>query len=157
MIIKNHIGVYALILNANKDALLLIRKGMGPYKGTLDLPGGSLEDGETLDQVLMREVMEETGCTVKSYRQLSAERLFFDTTDPKTGNSVRWQHIGILYSATTDDEPALEIEGIDSMGTVWVPLADFTNSNASPMALKAYEIHISTAKSDDPSHNPSKK
>jgi ADP-ribose pyrophosphatase YjhB (NUDIX family) len=142
MKIKNHIGVYAIILNKAGNAMLVIKKARGPYTGMLDLPGGSLEDNETLDVALEREILEETGCAMTSCRQLGTERVFFEATDPQTGEPVRWQHIGILYHATTNDEPTVESDGLDSNGTAWLSLADLMTSNTTPLvklAIKAYD------------------
>ena len=44
---------------------VLIRRGSEPLKGQWSIPGGSLELGETLEQGVVREVLEETGLTVR--------------------------------------------------------------------------------------------
>ncbi len=68
----SHVGVYAVILNPQGDRILLIRKARGPYTGLLDLPGGSVETGETVEEALEREVGEETSCCVFFKRLLGA-------------------------------------------------------------------------------------
>ena len=65
MEIKNHFGVYAVWFENGK--LLCIEKTRGPYQHRYDLPGGSQQLGEGLTETLIREVMEETGFTVRSY------------------------------------------------------------------------------------------
>jgi 8-oxo-dGTP diphosphatase len=50
-----------------KDAagrLLLIRRGHDPGAGLWSLPGGRIEPGETDEQAVAREVLEETGLRV---------------------------------------------------------------------------------------------
>lgn len=59
----------ALIMNS-RDELLVITRKNDPAKGTLDLPGGFYDLGETAAQGLAREVKEETGLTVVSSRLL---------------------------------------------------------------------------------------
>lgn len=54
----------ALILN-DKDELLVCRRAKNPAKGTLDLPGGFIDIGETAEEGVSREVLEETGLVVK--------------------------------------------------------------------------------------------
>ncbi len=43
------------------DEIVLIRRGRGPFKGRLALPGGILEYGEKAEDAVVREVLEETG------------------------------------------------------------------------------------------------
>ena len=50
----------AIIKNA-KGEILVERRKQEPAKGTLDLPGGFTQIGETSEEGLAREVMEETG------------------------------------------------------------------------------------------------
>ncbi|SET96606.1 NUDIX domain-containing protein [Salinibacillus kushneri] len=52
-------GVYGIYVEGNK--LLVINKNGGPYKNRYDLPGGSLESGESLSVAIQREFKEETG------------------------------------------------------------------------------------------------
>ena len=41
--------------------LLLVRRGNEPYRGCYALPGGIVDEWETLEQCALRELMEETG------------------------------------------------------------------------------------------------
>lgn len=65
MEIKKHFGVYAVCFENGK--LLCIEKTRGPYQHRYDLPGGSQQLDEGLTETLIREVMEETGFTVRNY------------------------------------------------------------------------------------------
>jgi 8-oxo-dGTP diphosphatase len=56
------VGVGAVVIDGTK--VLLVRRGHEPLKGQWSLPGGALELGETLQQGVVREVLEETGLIV---------------------------------------------------------------------------------------------
>ena len=53
----------ALILN-DRHELLVCRRANDPARGTLDLPGGFCDVGETAEEGVVREVAEETGLRV---------------------------------------------------------------------------------------------
>lgn len=57
------VGVGAVILH--EGCVLLIQRGQPPLIGEWSLPGGALELGETLEEGIRREVLEETGLIVK--------------------------------------------------------------------------------------------
>ena len=59
----------ALIRNA-KGEILVARRGKEPAKGTLDLPGGFVDNYETGEEAVAREVMEETGLKVDEVKYL---------------------------------------------------------------------------------------
>ena len=56
-------AVGGIVTNQNGELLFLIR-GRDPGKGKFGLPGGFVDAGETLEDSLVREVMEETSLTV---------------------------------------------------------------------------------------------
>ena len=61
-------GVGAVIVRDEPDGrkrVLLIRRGQEPLKGEWSLPGGAVELGETLEEAICREVLEETGLVVE--------------------------------------------------------------------------------------------
>ena len=47
--------------NGGRESLLLARRGIEPYKGWWDLPGGFLDNGELPRDGLARELREELG------------------------------------------------------------------------------------------------
>jgi len=136
----SHFGVYALILNAKKDSALLIKKSLGCYTGLYDLPGGSMEPDELLEETLCREVLEETDCKVTSYSQLCTLSTLYPFK--KDGKDIILRHIGTVYTADISGTPRAHATGLDdSAGCVWVPLKDITLKNSAPFvvdAVKAY-------------------
>jgi ADP-ribose pyrophosphatase YjhB (NUDIX family) len=66
--------------------LLLIRRGHDPHAGCWSLPGGRVELGETLEQAVCREVLEETGLRVRPGEVVGRVRIpgagvVYDVTD----------------------------------------------------------------------------
>jgi 8-oxo-dGTP diphosphatase len=57
------VGVSAIVIRNNQ--ILLVQRGQEPLKGEWSLPGGVLELGETLEEGVQREVLEETGLQVE--------------------------------------------------------------------------------------------
>jgi len=131
---STHFGVYALILNATRDCILLIKKVRGCYTGMYDLPGGAPEPHEMLEETLTREVFEETGCYITESRQMgafSALHPFIETDGlPKT-----LRHLAAIYEAQIAGDPMAHVE--DGQACVWVPIKDVTDENSVPLALLA--------------------
>lgn len=66
----NPSAAYVAIISDNQGRWLVTRRKEEPAKGTLDLPGGFSDIGETAEQGMAREVKEETNLTVTSCRYL---------------------------------------------------------------------------------------
>jgi ADP-ribose pyrophosphatase YjhB (NUDIX family) len=70
--------------------VLLVRRGHEPLKGQWSLPGGALELGETLQQGVVREVLEETGLMVVPAAMVEVvDRI---TPDEMTGR-IRYHYV----------------------------------------------------------------
>ena len=52
------------------DTVLLVKRARQPSQGLYAFPGGKVETGETLEQAVQRELLEETGLTATAYRPL---------------------------------------------------------------------------------------
>ena len=57
----NAAAACAVIITNEKGQLLVGRRAEEPQKGTLDLIGGFVDPGESSDQAVIREILEETG------------------------------------------------------------------------------------------------
>jgi 8-oxo-dGTP diphosphatase len=75
------LGVGALIFTASgrRGPILLVERGGHPLKGFWSLPGGLVETGETLEEAVRREILEETGLRVQPVSQVEIfERIMRD-------------------------------------------------------------------------------
>lgn len=52
-------AVIRAVNNENKPVIFATQRGYGEFKGGWEFPGGKIESGETPQQVLKREIMEE--------------------------------------------------------------------------------------------------
>ncbi|MBS4192442.1 NUDIX domain-containing protein [Bacillus sp. FJAT-49705] len=69
-------GVYAVIFNSAKDKIAAVRTTRGHYF----LPGGGIENSETFEECLSREVLEETGYEVLIGRYIGKVMRYFLST-----------------------------------------------------------------------------
>ncbi|WP_240903766.1 NUDIX hydrolase [Chengkuizengella sediminis] len=130
-------GVYGICVK--EDKLLVINKNAGPYINRFDLPGGSLEDGESLVSAMKREFLEETGLTIEIKQNIGTCD-FMLPWKWKEFNHVH--HIAVFYEVenTSDvfSSPVI-FEGQDSLGAQWIRKEEVSVENASPLILKAFE------------------
>ena len=90
------IRVKAIMLNSKKEILL------ATAYTTIQFPGGHLEEGETLNQGLKREILEETGIILnKEYEPFFCLKYFLKDY-PVKGNN---RSIEIYYYYIFTDEP----------------------------------------------------
>ena len=71
------VGVGGVVIENGRA--LLIKRGSEPLLGQWSIPGGTLELGESLQQGVARELLEETGLEVQVLDMIEAfDRIFMD-------------------------------------------------------------------------------
>ena len=136
-IVKTHVGAYGIMIKDNKIAL--VRKARGGYKGKLDLPGGGIEHTEQPFETLKREIREEAGIGITSYKLLDV-----------VATNIKWKmepdlwedlhHIGILYTVETNESSLKsDADGLDSDGANWYNLNELNKTELSPFTIMALE------------------
>lgn len=143
MIKASHFGTYGIIIH--NDKILMVKKSRGPYKGKFDLPGGKIEFGESIEEALIREIIEETNLEVKSYAFHSTDSLTVKYLN-SLGEYSHLHHIGIIYSVIVKNYQIplkTDVDTHDSLGAIWIRLDDYDLIDFSPFAanvLKNYAI-----------------
>ena len=106
----------AFIVNDN-DEMLVVRRAKEPAKGTLDLPGGFVDAGESLEQALFREMKEETMLEIETFKWLFSfpnKYLYSGIEVPTTDN---------FFLCTVPDIQRLQPQD-DVAELIWIPLKE---------------------------------
>lgn len=127
-------GAYGVILQDSH--ILLTQKKSGPYKGLWGLPGGSIEFGESPEDALRRELLEEA--------VLEAGKLEFLNIATSTGeydnNGERYgfHQVGLIYNVTDWTEQA---DLVPQEEKRWVSLKEIVQAELTPFARHAISNH----------------
>jgi len=130
---SKHVGCYGVVINDNK--VLLIKKARGAYKGKLDLPGGGIEYGETVDDTLKREFLEETNMLISDYK-LRTVITHYEVWNIDDDNQEDLTHIAIIYDVVLPREYVIkrDADGLDSLGAEWYDIDELSMADLSPLA-----------------------
>lgn len=111
---KPAVTVDCVIFGYEKNSLqlLLIKRGLEPYRGTWALPGGFVKMDETLDEAAKRELTEETGL-----QQVYMEQMF---TFGAVHRDPRDRVISIAYLALVNLSDTAQVKGdTDAEEAAW--------------------------------------
>ena len=82
------VGVGGVVIEGGRA--LLIRRGSEPLRGQWSIPGGALELGESLQEGVMRELLEETGLQVRVLEMIEVfDRIYTEQADGGSGMAER--------------------------------------------------------------------
>ena len=102
----------AIIKNSEGEILVTLRK-QEPAKGTLDLPGGFTEIGETSEEGVKREVMEETGLNVTAVHYL------FSLPNIYRYSRIDIHTLDMFFECKVEDESVLTAND-DAAECMWI-------------------------------------
>ena len=108
---------------------------MEPAKGTLDLPGGFADVGETAEEAVAREVMEETGLAVKAARYL------FSQTNVYRYSDLDIQTLDLFFACEVEDTTGLAA-GDDAAECMWIAPEDIHTEPVRPALDKARAAEV---------------
>ncbi len=112
---ENAAAATVAVIRNDRGELLAVRRACQPAKGTLDLPGGFCDCGETCEQGVRREVMEETGLEVTEIQFLFSVPNVY----PYCGLNVHTADLFFLCHVA-DTQPAVAMD--DAAELMWIPI-----------------------------------
>jgi 8-oxo-dGTP diphosphatase len=102
--VEPRVGIGAITIKDGK--VLLVKRGIEPSKGLWAVPGGTLKLGETMQECAAREIMEETGITIK----IGACIYVFDFIEHDSKGNIKFHFVVVDFAA---DYVAGESKGAD--------------------------------------------
>ena len=127
----------AAILRDDDGRVLLLRRAKEPAKGLLDLPGGFVDAGETLEDAVRREVLEETGLKLTEVDYLTS----FPNEYPYKGVISSVADAIFVCRAGSLEPIALQEEEVDEY-LITKPGEDEVNRIAFPSLRKAMALFL---------------
>lgn len=91
------------------DKVLLVRRANPPAKDLYAFPGGRVDDGETLEEAALREVLEETGIVAERPRPL---RIYDLVEKDEAGTVTSWFELTV-FTADPAQGASIEPEAAD--------------------------------------------
>lgn len=115
--------------------VLLIQRGKEPFRGMWALPGGFMNMDETCEQAAIRELKEETGCSVRLLGQVG--------TFSRVDRDPRDRMISVAFYGSLDSPVEETKAGDDAVAAIWfsldnLPKLAFDHDKIISVALKLY-------------------
>lgn len=124
------------VLVRKGDKFLLVKKqqNIGPYPNMWTGPGGHVEEGETLDECVVRELYEETGIKARNYQRLGFDDV---VTENHSGEMVNM--ITLAYLADYAEGEVVFGDG-ELAEYRWVTYEEAQSLSLSPTAKYFFEL-----------------
>ena len=121
------VAIGAIVFRNNR--VLLVRRGQSPSRDLWAIPGGRVELGETLQEAAEREILEETGITIRALAPVYT----FDYIERKGSDPPRFHYVIIDLTAEYVDGEVKA--GDDAAEARWVAAEELSSLNVSIKTL----------------------
>jgi ADP-ribose pyrophosphatase YjhB (NUDIX family) len=123
-------GTYGILVHDSK--VLLTRKKSGPYKGLWDLPGGAIEFGETPEEALKRELLEESALAINQFEFSNIATAIGKYDDRSV--PYEFHHTGLIYKVMSWSERS---DLVPEEENRWAMLSSLQTEELTPFASHA--------------------
>ena len=121
------VAVGAIVVSDSR--ILLVRRGRPPSEGLWAIPGGRVEVGETLQEAAEREIMEETGLTIRARDPIH----IFDVILRDEDGRVRFHYV--IVDLLADYISGTLNPGDDACEARWVTPGELEELSVNPTTL----------------------
>ena len=122
------VAVGAIVFKNGK--ILLVQRGQPPAEGLWAIPGGSVKLGETLQQAAEREILEETGLTIRAREPAFT----FDVVVRDDHGAVRYHYV--IVDLMADYVRGNPRSGDDALDVGWFAVEDIRKVKVSEATRK---------------------
>lgn len=112
------------------DRVLLVQRGRPPARGQWAIPGGSIQLGESLQAAAEREILEETGITIKATEPVYT----FDAIVRDDHGQIQYHYV--IVDLAADYVQGELAPGDDAADARWVAADELASLNVSPPTLR---------------------
>jgi len=133
----NVAGAVAALILDSKNQLLFVRRALDPHKGTLDLPGGFIDMGESAEHALEREILEELKTEVNQYE------FYKSYPNQYTFRGYTYHTIDLFFKVFVEDFSVLEA-GDDAAALVYKPVNEVTPDEIGLHSIRQVVMHFLT-------------
>ena len=127
------LGVGGLVMHAGR--VLFVQRGENPGRGRWTIPGGFVEENETPDAAVVREVREETGLATQVYSLLAIRNTLRDDD----------QNAYYVFKLELTGPPEIVVDGRETVAARFFTPEEFDSlADLAPMSRWIAEHHSGT-------------
>lgn len=132
------LGVYGLVIDAGK--MLLVRQKKGPYADKFDFPGGGIEFGESPEQTIRRELVEEIAMEFDSLQLIDNLTATVHVPLTSANQASTFFHVGMIYKL--NGCRSLSKQAVQELQHFWIDPKTLSKEECSSLLWKYILFHL---------------